>query len=82
VLGVVYFVVFIAWFIVYYAFLPRWSAASPDSQHPYALRYGHRLWYVAIGVGRFVKWSLYADFILLAVIALIVVVYRNRLERH
>ena len=62
--------------------LPQWARHVPDASHPVELRMkGGHLYYLSPGIGWFMNNDLWITFGLLGLLALIMVVHRDKIER-
>jgi len=62
--------------------LPRWAHATPDSLHPIELRMnGGNMYYLSPAMGWYLKNDIWITFGLLAILALIMVIQRKKVER-
>jgi hypothetical protein len=62
--------------------LPRWAQSTPDASHLVELRMkGGHLYYLSPGIGWFMNNDLWITFGLLGVLALIMVIQRDKIER-
>jgi hypothetical protein len=62
--------------------LPRWARSIPDASHPIELRMkGGHLYYLSPGMGWYMNHDLWITFGLLGILALIMFIHRNKVER-
>jgi hypothetical protein len=62
--------------------LTRWARAVPDVHHPIELRMkGGHLYYLSPGMGWYMNNDIWITFALLAILALIMLIHRDKVER-
>ncbi|MGO8795013.1 MAG: hypothetical protein ACLQLC_09335 [Candidatus Sulfotelmatobacter sp.] len=72
---------FLGQFVTSHA-IPRWSPVTPDMVHPYPIRFkGGTVYFVQPWLGKYFDYGLRAQFVLLALLFLILWIHRDEVER-